>query len=262
MLISGGLSALATLHVLTHEVLLIVAAGIAISSLDGFALDLIYFGRRAWRAGVVYRRHRPLRVENLPCGELGWMASIVPAWDEAAVIGAMPRNLTSRLDYSHYRVFVGVYPKDPATAAAIAAVGDPRITTVGCSRPGPTTKADCLNHLWRAVLAAEIVARQRYKAIVLHDAEGVVHARELAIFDHLIPRLAMVSCRSRCSSTAARGGSAVIISTSSPRRTPRIWSSARRSARRCRARASPVPLTAMCSPRSPVAAAGRSIRRA
>jgi adsorption protein B len=79
MVISVGLSALATLHVLTPKVLLIVAAGIAVSSLDDFALDLIYFGRRTWRAGVVYRRHRCLRVEDLPGGELGWMASIVPA---------------------------------------------------------------------------------------------------------------------------------------------------------------------------------------
>lgn len=32
----------------------------------------------------------------------------------------------------------------------------------------------------------------RFKAVVLHDAEDVVDARELAVFDHLIPRLAMV----------------------------------------------------------------------
>jgi adsorption protein B len=108
------------------------------------------------------------------------------------VIGAILRDLTRRLDYSHYRVFVGVYLNDPATAAAIAAVGDPRTTTVGCSRPGPTTKADCLNHPWRAVLAAEIVARQRYKAIFCMMPRDVVHPRELAIFAHLIPRLAMV----------------------------------------------------------------------
>ena len=104
----------------------------------------------------------------------------------------MLRDLTARLVYQHYRVFVGVYPNDPATAAAVTAVGDPRIALVRCSRPGPTTKADCLNHLWRAVLAEELVAQRRFKAVVLHDAEDVIHPRELAVFDYLIPRLAMV----------------------------------------------------------------------
>ncbi len=192
MLTGIALPALAVLHTCTHELLLIVAAGIALSSIDDLAVDLVYFVRRLWRAGIVYRRHRRWRVEDLPSGDVGWMAIIVPAWDEAAVIGAMLRDLTARLAYPNYRVFVGVYPNDPATAATVVAVGDSRIALVTCSRPGPTTKADCLNHLWRAVLADEVAAERRYKAIVLHDAEDVVHAAELSVFDHLIPRLAMV----------------------------------------------------------------------
>lgn len=147
------LPALAILHIVTHELLLIVAAGIAVSSLDDFAVDLVYFARRGWRSLVVYHRYRRSDANSLPGGEQGWMAIIVPAWDEAAVIGAMLRDLTARLEYPHYTVFVGVYLNDPATAAAVRAVGDARLVLVGCSRPGPTTKADCLNHLWRAVLA-------------------------------------------------------------------------------------------------------------
>ncbi|MDP9095800.1 MAG: glycosyltransferase [Pseudomonadota bacterium] len=104
----------------------------------------------------------------------------------------MLRDLTARLAYPHYRVLVGVYSNDPATAAAVMAVGDPRIALARCGRPGPTTKADCLNHLWRAVLADELVADRQFKAVVLHDAEDVVHARDLAVFDNLLPRLAMV----------------------------------------------------------------------
>ena len=188
---TGGLTALAMLHVFTHELLLIVAVGIAASSLDDFALDLVYLGRRAWRKGVVYRRHRRLRAEELPRGELGWIAIIVPAWDEAAVIGAMLRDLTARLDYPHYRVFAGVYPNDPASAAAVAAVGDPRITTAVCSRFGPTTKADCLNHLWRAVLADELAAGRRFKAIVLRDSAKVAQARRAGVPRPLEPTPAL-----------------------------------------------------------------------
>lgn len=142
-------------HLATRELLGIAAFGIAASTLDDAVVDAIWFGRGAWRHGIVYRRHRRTAAADLPPGGAGAMAIIVPAWDEAAVIGAMLRDLTARLDYPCYRVFVGVYPNDPATAAAVAAVGDSRVTTVTCARPGPTTKADCLNHLWRAVVAHE-----------------------------------------------------------------------------------------------------------
>jgi adsorption protein B len=120
------------------------------------------------------------------------MAIFVPAWDEADVIGAMLARLTARLDHDNYRVFVGVYPNDPATLAAVTAVGDARIQPVVNSRPGPTSKADCLNALWQALLDEKQASGRRFKAVVLHDAEDVVHPLELRIFDALMPRLAMV----------------------------------------------------------------------
>ena len=188
----GALALLAVLHIATREVLLIAAVGIALTSSDDIALDLVYFARDLWRRVTVYRRFTRLSAEALIGRDPGWMAIMVPAWDEADVIGAMLANLTARLDYPRYRVFVGVYPNDPATAAAAAAVADPRIAVTVCERAGPTTKADCLNHLWRAVLAHETAAGVRFRAVVLHDAEDVVHPRELDVFDHLIPRLALV----------------------------------------------------------------------
>lgn len=186
------LVALAVLHVGTRLLLTVVAAGIAVSSLDDIFVDAVYFARNVWRHGVVYRRHAKLHADDLISDDPGWMAIIVPAWDEAAVIAAMLRDCTRRLDYPRYRIFVGSYPNDPATLAAAASVGDGRIQQVVCTRPGPTTKADCLNHLWRAVQAHEAMMGWRFKAIVLHDAEDVVHARELHVYDHLIPKLAMV----------------------------------------------------------------------
>lgn len=176
-------------HVAAREVLGVAAAGIAVSTLDDAVVDLAFIALQIRRA--VSRRILRTPASDLPAGR-GWMAIIVPAWDEAGVIGAMLRDLTARLDYPHYRVFVGVYPNDPATAAAIAVVGDARIATVVVMQPGPTTKADCLNHLWRAVVAHEVTAAMRFKAIVLHDAEDVVDARELRVFDHFVPALGMV----------------------------------------------------------------------
>lgn len=186
------LAVAAVWHIVTRELLAIAAGGIALSTLDDALVDLAWFGRSAWRRCFVYTRHPRAAAADLPASEGGWMAIIVPAWDEAAVIADMLADLTGKLDYVRYRVFVGVYPNDPATAARVASVGDPRIAVVTCTRPGPTTKADCLNHLWRAVVAHEAAAGVRFKAVVLHDAEDVVDCHELRVFDHLVPRLAMV----------------------------------------------------------------------
>ncbi|MGI4878529.1 MAG: glycosyl transferase family protein [Janthinobacterium lividum] len=187
-----ALHLVAAWHVATAELLAAVAVTLAVSTLDDWLVDIVFFVRSAWRSGIVYRRHARVAAVDLAAADPGWMAIIVPAWDEAAVIGAMLRDLTARTRYPRYRVFVGVYPNDPATLAEVAAVADPRVAAVACSRNGPTTKADCLNHLWRAVVAHEAAAAIRFKAVVLHDAEDVVDARELDVFDHLIGRLAMV----------------------------------------------------------------------
>jgi len=189
---SGVLTAAAVLHVAAREMLAVAAVGIAIVGIDDVVLDLGYFARWLWRGATVYRRNPRASADDPSHAEPGAMALFVPAWDESAVIGAMLDNLRAVLDYPAYRVFVGVYPNDPATAAAVTALADPAITLVTCTRPGPTTKADCLNHLWRALCRHEAATGQRFKAVVLHDAEDVVHPRELHVFDRLMPRLAMV----------------------------------------------------------------------
>lgn len=179
-------------HLGLRELLLVVAAAIALSGIDDLFVDSVYFGRVLWRRLAVYTRFSRASAESMRRCDPAPMAIIVPAWDEAAVIGDMLRNLTRRLDYPAYRVFVGLYPNDPAGIAAVAAVDDARIEAVICARPGPTTKADCLNHLWAAVAAHEAASGTAFKAVVLHDAEDVVHPQELWIYDALMPRLAMV----------------------------------------------------------------------
>jgi adsorption protein B len=57
---------------------------------------------------------------------------------------------------------------------------------------GPTTKADCLNHLYDALIAYETETARSTKAVVLHDSEDVVHRYELRIFDGLIDRAAAI----------------------------------------------------------------------
>src|SRR3546814_12950699 len=127
----------------------------------------------------------------------GAMAILIPAWDESTVIAEMLKGALKRLDHPHYRLFVGVYPNDPYTVAAVRQVADPRVIPVITSRDGPTTKADCLNHLWDAMMAEERATGIRFKAVILHDAEDVVHSMDLRIFDRLIEQIGRASCRSR-----------------------------------------------------------------
>ncbi len=174
---------LAFLAVFTRELLWLSGIGIALSSADDIAVDLF------WLFGVAFRKNAAL---PQPPTEPGRFAIIIPAWDESAVIGAMLSRLTATVRHPDFLVFVGAYPNDPATQAAVSAVGDPRIRIVVTSRAGPTTKADCLNHLWRAVLREEQISGRPFKAIVLHDAEDVVHPESLAIYDRYMPELAMV----------------------------------------------------------------------
>ncbi|MGL6043824.1 MAG: glycosyl transferase family protein [Sandaracinobacteroides sp.] len=174
---------LALLAVFTREMLWLSAAGIALSSLDDIAVDLL------WLKGIVLARREAGPPEPARPGRF---ALLIPAWDEAAVLGPMLRRLVGTVPDPGLRIFVGVYPNDPATRAVAEAVCDPRIRIVETGRPGPTTKADCLNHLWRGVLAGEAAEGIRFKAIVLHDAEDVVDPKSLALYDRHMPALAMV----------------------------------------------------------------------
>lgn len=187
----AALLIIAIYHAFVREALAVVAIGFALSSLDSLAIDLSFGARLAWRRVAVHSRWPRARADRLG-GPGAAMAIVIPAWDEAAVIGPMLRTLFATLDYPNYRVFVGIYPNDPATLDAVRGAADPRLSVVTCRRPGPTTKADCLNHLWRAVVDDERRRQNPYAAVVLHDAEDVVDAYELRVFDHLVPRLAMV----------------------------------------------------------------------
>ena len=175
------------------ELALFAGAGFLLFAINDVLVDLIYFVRQVWRSLTIYSRYpRAFASYFVFKSDPGFLAIFVPAWDEAAVIASMLRATLSRLDYDDYRIFVGHYRNDPATAAAIASVDDCRIQPVLVDADGPTTKADCLNHLYDALVAHETMSGRPAKAVALHDAEDVVHPYELRIFDALIDRAAVI----------------------------------------------------------------------
>ena len=183
---------LATLH---HEILLFAVVGLAIGGIDDFLIDLLFLSRRMWRDLVIYARYPRMTTATLPASaNPGRIAIFIPAWKEVEVIGSMLTHALNCWGESDYRIFIGTYPNDPDTIDAIAAVaeGDPRVVVGINPLPGPSTKADCLNVLWRAMLADEAQLGRNYKAVVLHDAEDVVHPDEIRLFDFMIDRFQLV----------------------------------------------------------------------
>jgi adsorption protein B len=180
----------------TAELALFAGVGFLLFAINDLAVDIIYFGRRAWRGLTVYSRYPRAFASELvasgPPREQGLIAVFIPAWDESLVIAPMLKATLRRLRYPNYRLFVGYYRNDLATAAAIAGVDDPRIEQVLVDVDGPTTKADCLNHLYDALLVHETETGIAARAIVLHDAEDLVHPLELALFDRLIDRAGLI----------------------------------------------------------------------
>ena len=178
---------------LAAELALFAAAGFLLFALDDLAVDIVYFVRRAWRSATVYSRYpRAFATSIAMLWKPRFIAVFIPAWDESAVIAAMLRSALQRFDHKDYRIFVGCYRNDPATAAAVASVEDERVELVRVEAEGPTTKADCLNHLYAALLAYELASGRSPVAVVLHDAEDVVHPLELTLFDQLIDRAALI----------------------------------------------------------------------
>ncbi|MCA1748552.1 MAG: glycosyl transferase family protein, partial [Sphingomonadales bacterium] len=163
-----------------RELALFAAVGILLGGLDDLLVDLL------WLAGKRPPR-RSLAMLG-PARRPGKLALFIPAWDEAEVIGPMLRHTLCAFARDDVTLFVGGYPNDHETIARIAdaAARDERVRIAICPRRGPTTKADCLNAIWLRMREEEQRTGRRFKAVVLHDAEDVVHPDEARLFDRLI----------------------------------------------------------------------------
>lgn len=175
---------MAAVDAIARETMLFAGVGFLLGGLDDLAVDFAWgWARFTRRTDVV-----PATLDRYGDTAPRRIAVFVAAWDEAAVIEAMLRASLARFDHPDYRMYVGTYPNDRATIAAVAEVAadDPRVRLVIGARDGPTTKADCLNTLWRALARDEARTGVRAAAVVLHDAEDVVHPAELRVIDALI----------------------------------------------------------------------------
>lgn len=168
-----------------HELLLFAGIFFLLGALDDIAIDLCWIWLR-----LTGRGHSSIiDSAQLATAELdGTAAIIIPAWQEAAVIGDTVAHALDVWPQANLRLYVGCYRNDPATIEAVmaAAPGDPRLRVVIHDREGPSTKADCLNRLYAAVCADEARMGLPVRMVVFHDAEDMVDPAALKLLDGAI----------------------------------------------------------------------------
>ena len=128
-----------------------------ISGLDDLFIDIAYWARRLWRLLTVYGRHARFDARALQKLAEKPLALMVPAWQAHGVIGRMAELAATTLDYENYHLFIGTYPNDAQTQREVEQVQArfPNVHKVVCARPGPTSKADCLNNILEAIVQFE-----------------------------------------------------------------------------------------------------------
>jgi adsorption protein B len=66
------------------------------------------------------------------------------------------------------------------------------VVKVVTDRPGPTSKADCLNTVYRRMKEFETLHGVNFDLMVMHDAEDLVHPFGFLLYNYLIPRVDVI----------------------------------------------------------------------
>ena len=86
------MSAAEILTRIAAELALFAGAGFLLFAVNDLLVDLIYFDRKIWRSLTVYSRFPRAFASDLPANDKpGFIAILVPAWDESSVIAPMLR---------------------------------------------------------------------------------------------------------------------------------------------------------------------------
>ncbi len=146
-----------------------------LSGLDDLFLDFYFLIRKLCKP-----RNRPRTVTaQIPEKHI---AIFVPLWQESTVITGMVEHNLSAIRYRNYEFFIGAYPNDEPTLAAVRDLESryPRVHLAVCPHDGPTSKADCLNWIYQRMLLYEEKHATCFDVVVTHDAEDLIHPEALA----------------------------------------------------------------------------------
>ena len=122
------------------------------------------------------------------------IAVFVPLWREDEVIRRMVEHNRNAIRYGCFDFFLGAYPNDAPTLAAVRRLEFrfPNVHLAQCPHDGPTSKADCLNWIYQRMLLHEEAAGVHYDLVVTHDAEDVIHPESFRLINYFSDRYDMV----------------------------------------------------------------------
>lgn len=151
---------------------------------DDFIWDLVTLTQRP--------RYRKLKLDfrKLDAIPPKLLAVTVAAWHESNVLGDVIDNIIASTDYprSMYHIFLGVYPNDAETIAVAQDLSSrhDNVHVVMNDLPGPTSKAQNINHVIRQIRVFEQAHGWKFAALTIHDSEDVVHPFELKAANYLL----------------------------------------------------------------------------
>lgn len=171
-------------HAIYAALFTVLAALLLLSAVDDLMPALICLTRRkAVRkkesgSGVC----RPPIVSNQPPRRI---AIYVPCWQESEVIANMVRHNLASIRYRDFDFFLGAYQNDPRTLRVVQELEQNcrNVHAAVVPHDGPTSKADCLNWVFQSMLSFEEAHAAHFDAVMVHDAEDLIHPDSLELID-------------------------------------------------------------------------------
>ena len=152
-------------------VMLCTSGLINLSSIDDALIDLLALGIS--RSSLARRRG--------PSAEVPTVGVFVANWHEEDVLARMVEGNLARIAIPSVRLYLGVYPNDTGTrdvAMALAKKYPERVRVIINTLPGPTSKGQMLNEMFRQVYGAP----EPPEMAVLHDSEDVIDRRTFEVY--------------------------------------------------------------------------------
>lgn len=144
---------------------------VSLSSFDDALVDALALGIARSPLG-----HRRSELPKIPT-----MAVFVANWQEEDVLAKMVEGNLARIAISSVRLYLGVYPNDTGTyelAIALARKYPKRVCAIINTLPGPTSKGQMLNEMFRQVYSAADAP----DLVILHDSEDVIDPRAFEVY--------------------------------------------------------------------------------
>ncbi|MDP9054237.1 MAG: glycosyl transferase family protein [Acidobacteriota bacterium] len=153
-----------------------LALWVLANGIDDLFIDIVsllgYFLAKISK-DTTHRRPGESDLDSVPARH---MAVFVAVWKEHKVIQRMIDNNVTRLNYPRCDFFVGAYPNDKLTIAAIeeSMKRYPNVHLSLSPHDGPTSKADNLNWIFQRMLLYEQQHGVHFDMVLTHDAEDLM----------------------------------------------------------------------------------------